>query len=634
MIPLIKHNYFPAAVLVFFEIQGLLSFFGLFSTPSEQENAVLFGLSTARLFIAGLFLLLLILNGGLIYWSITSPDGLARSVTSVSKKGGANFYPACLSIFGFLVILTGVSFFIFYTPAIASKLEMMPVVFKHIQYLVLWSGLVALQLFAWLLYSKRQQLAASWQKTRWLILAILSFGAGLAIIAAYGAVLYFQVEHVRSVVQFRLVTGFLLTGVCFLLSWSGYKAENDAAELAVKHKFRLLFIFLAFLLIYKATAISVNHVNTPSKSYFDQLAYAFLEGRLYLENPSSTMDLTLYQDQWYVAFPPLAALLMVPLAWHFGAVGFSTVSFSIFFAALNVMLVFEMLHLLAQRGWTKLRAIDNAWLMVLFGLGTIHWYMSIVGRVWYISRLLALTFMLLAAVLALKRKSPWFIGLCVGLAVLARPNLVFIWPFFLAIYWQGLADDHAFEFKKLVYWTFANAVPIMAGTLALLWYNNLRFDNWFDFGYATMNVGVNTETLQKFGQFHPAFIGFNLRSMWLNLPYISQDCANKLVPNPQGISLLITTPPIIYLLGAIKRKVWLAGAWAAVLLQIALLSLHTGYAWEFGYRFFMDFIIPVMALIALGAGTRVTWLMKLLIMAGVVVNLWGVLWIFDLWCAY
>ena len=606
----------------------------MFSTPSEQDHVVLFGLSTARLVIAGFFLLLLILNALLIFWSMTKPGELERSVTSVSEKVGVNFYPICLALFSFIFILAGIIFFIIYSPQVASKLEMMPVVFRHIQYFVLWPGLVALQLAAWLLYSKRQQLADYWQKSKWLILAILSFGAGTAIIAFYVAVLYFRVEHVRSIVQFKLLTGILLTGVCFLLSWSGHKAENAAVELAVKHKFRLLFIFLAFFMIYKLTAVAVNHVNTPSKSYFDQLAYAFLEGRLYLENPSSTMDLTLYQDQWYVAFPPLAAILMVPLARHFGAVGFSTVTFSIFFAALNTMLVFEMLQLLAQRGWTRLKAIDNTWLMVLFGLGTIHWYMSIVGRVWYISRLLALTFMLLATVLALKRRSPWLVGLSVGLAVLARPNLFFIWPFLLTIYWQGLTDDHAFQFKKLVYWTFANAVPILMCTLALLWYNYLRFGNWFDFGYATMNVGVNNETLQKFGQFHPAFINFNLRSMWLNLPYISQDCANKIVPNPQGISLLITTPSIIYLLGAIKRKFWVAGAWAAMLLQIALLSLHTGYAWEFGYRFFLDFIIPVMALIALGAGRRVSLLMKLLIMGGVIVNLWGVLWIFDLWCAY
>ena len=57
-----------------------------------------------------------------------------------------------------------------------------------------------------------------------------------------------------------------------------------------------------------------------------------------------------------------------------------------------------------------------------------------------------------------------------------------------------------------------------------------------------------------------------------------------------------------------------------------------GTAWEFGYRFFMDFVIPVMALIALAAGTRVSGVLKCLIILGVIVNMWGVVWYYGLWC--
>jgi hypothetical protein len=44
----------------------------------------------------------------------------------------------------------------------------------------------------------------------------------------------------------------------------------------------------------------------------------------------------------------------------------------------------------------------------------------------------------------------------------------------------------------------------------------------------------------------------------------------------------------------------------------------------------MDFIVPVMGLLAVAAGDRVSWLMRLLIIVGVVVNGYGVAWWFGL----
>lgn len=95
---------------------------------------------------------------------------------------------------------------------------------------------------------------------------------------------------------------------------------------------------------------------------------------------------------------------------------------------------------------------------------------------------------------------------------------------------------------------------------------------------------------------------------WVSLPYISPDCNHRFVPVPQGISLLLTTPPILYLVKSFRWSFWAVSAWVAFLLQVALLSTHTGYSWEFGYRFLMDFIIPVVALIAVVAGKHVSWI--------------------------
>jgi len=71
-------------------------------------------------------------------------------------------------------------------------------------------------------------------------------------------------------------------------------------------------------------------------------------------------------------------------------------------------------------------------------------------------------------------------------------------------------------------------------------------------------------------------------------------------------------------------------AWAATLI-IALSNATfaaTGYA-QFGYRYTLDYMPFMLLLIFIAVGRRVQWYEALLIGAGVLVNLWGVLWIFQ-----
>lgn len=618
-------------LLLLIELEGLLALGVLFLIPSEAGSHMLFGLSSSRLMLVLLIITLLLVNGFLVIFS-TRKSFVKQYAAALADHPQTLLLLFFALIFLFLSVLLLLEWRI--TPELTVRAEMLPVVFDRALPLLLWLGVAAIQL-AWFIYHAfRCSLFDIWPQGKWLVWTLFFGWLILLITAGYSAVLLSRIEHFHAPVQLALAGWVVLFFFSGLYGWLRYRFHATPRREAIQHYYTLLLIFLIALAMYKVTSVAVGRVNTPSKSYFDQLAYAFLDGKLYLEAPSSTMDLTLYNGQWYVAFPPLAALLMVPFAWFLGNSGVNTVTFSLFFAAANVALAYEMVYLLSRRKWIELHGKDLIWMALLVGLGSIHWYMAVVGRVWYISRLLSLTFMLFATILTLRGRSPWWIGLAMGLAALARPNMVLIWPMLLGIQWQILSDEGRFSPTRLTAWAAPTVMPVLAAMGGLLYYNWLRFGNWFDFGYATMNVGVNNATLARYGQFNPAFIAFNLRSMWLDLPYYSADCFNHWVPNPQGISLLLTTPALVYLLKPIKSKIWVIGAWSALLIQVALLSMHTGYAEEFGYRFFMDFVIPCLALMALGAGQKVSRLMQSLIMAGVIVNLWGVLWIFGLWCGY
>ena len=51
--------------------------------------------------------------------------------------------------------------------------------------------------------------------------------------------------------------------------------------------------------------------------------------------------------------------------------------------------------------------------------------------------------------------------------------------------------------------------------------------------------------------------------------------------------------------------------------------------WPFGYRFSLDFMVPVVTLLSLGAEQGVGRPMRLLILLGVLVNAWGVWWFLN-----
>jgi hypothetical protein len=397
----------------------------------------------------------------------------------------------------------------------------------------------------------------------------------------------------------------------------------------LKHRTLIVLgVGMAALAIYWGTPLYFDHAATPDVAYFNHLADAFLQGRLYLAAPPSTHDLTFYQGEWYVPFPPLPALLMLPWVAFMGLETLNTVFFAALFGALNVSLIFLLLTALARRQWTQLSTVDNLWLTLLFGLGSVHWYMATIGSVWFVAQLCTVTFVALAVWLAIERGSPWLVGAALALAMAARPNVLFTWPLLLGIAATHLrTHGHRLSWSALSRWAMGSAVPIVLVIGALLLYNWARFGDLFDFGYLTENVADQlAPNLHRYGQFNLHYLPKNFWAMWLAGPQWDPDL-NFWQPDPEGMSLFLTTPALIYLARARHRSWLVVGGWVAfgLLLIPLLLYYNTGW-WQFGYRFSLDFMTPVMVLLALAAQTRITWSMRTLILAGILVNLYGVLW--------
>jgi hypothetical protein len=436
-----------------------------------------------------------------------------------------------------------------------------------------------------------------------------------------------------------------------------------------------LLVALAVLLVYRGTSVLTHQTGVRQHAYFDHLAAAFLDGKLYLETQPGQSDLTFYNDRWYVPFPPLVAGLMLPWIAAFGLTSMNSVWFSTLFGVLNVVLLARIFDELARRRWITLSRAGRVWLLALFAFGYLHWQVAIEGSVWFTSHTCAVTYVALAILFALKCDRPWLPALALALAIWGRPTVLFTWPLLAGIVAQKLLDrrtaDRALapSFFRLLLappllrWSALSAIPLLVSIAGMAWYNYARFQNIFDFGYARQNISPEVLGDLARGQFPLAHLPRNLHCLLFGGPaWQKSESRPNLrfpIPNDRGMSLFLTTPALLYVFRLWPRRrrnnaaspiqslsdqpiqsataqssqspappaVLVSSAWLAVGLTLLPLMLYYNTGWrQFGYRFSLDFILPLMILLAAACSARITRLQRVLIVLGIFVNAWGVVW--------
>ena len=411
-------------------------------------------------------------------------------------------------------------------------------------------------------------------------------------------------------------------------------------------------VALMALVIYGATALVVGHTQTVN-SYFDHLAAAMLQGRLDVGDQIGKHDLSEFRGKWYVPFPPLPAMLMMPWVAMAGVARTNTVLVGLLIGAANVALMWRMLALLAERGVGAVSARVRGWLTVLFALGSVHWYMAVEGSVWYLGQNSALLFALLAACAVLARAPAWRVGLWLAIAMWGRPNLILIWPVLAGV---ALMDrrraDESPDWVALRSWIFRASWPIGLTIVGLMAHNYARFNNPLEFGYSIQNVDPGLAgPLFTEGQFSLAHVPRN--AYYLFVACFEKPHGNSIwVPSAHGTSVLITMPAVLGLFGLLRtprrqaaattdsvsprfpesasvraERDFLLAAGLAVVLSLGPILLYYNTGWQqFGYRFLLDLFVPLYVLLSASAARGFGWLWRMLIVASVVANGYGVAW--------
>jgi hypothetical protein len=118
--------------------------------------------------------------------------------------------------------------------------------------------------------------------------------------------------------------------------------------------------------------------------------------------------------------------------------------------------------------------------------------------------------------------------------------------------------------------------------------------------------------------------------MFFELPKINLNNRWLIEPSGVGMSIFITTPSLIYLFHKYQKQWWIIGAWVTIFFNILLLSLyHTTGAYQFGYRYILDMLIPLILMVATGMSKKIPWHFVVLVLVSIAINLYGAYWLVN-----
>ena len=338
--------------------------------------------------------------------------------------------------------------------------------------------------------------------------------------------------------------------------------------------------------------------HEPHDSYTLQ-ALAWRRGMLSLGQDYPWLELAVFNGDYYVSFPSVPALVMLPLTFLFGENTPNTLITGLYFLG-----SYFAAYALARR----FRKAQDAQFMALFmTLGCNMLQFSLLGGVWNQAQLLSFLLTTLCA-LGLTGESPaeWGVGLgCLALSVGCRPFQAVYVPFGLWMLYQNLnRRSPAPLFRTLIRMIPYLIFPALVA-LALGWYNWARFGNPIEFGHNYLPEFTRDPDQPQMGA---QYILNNLRNL-LRLPYFEE---NRLAfPMFDGFAFYLANPIyatafVALIIKLLRRRFdWGDGLLCAgFMVEILMLLCHKTFGgWQFGARYLCD-LIPMLMLFQLRGRTK------------------------------
>ena len=381
--------------------------------------------------------------------------------------------------------------------------------------------------------------------------------------------------------------------------------------------------FLAMTILGVVVFLGTAAAEPQALDYFNRLADAFLHGRYWLdEAPSWLNELIPAGDgRWYVAYPPMPAVLALPFVAIFGR-EFPAQVYSSLYAGLATGVVYLVLGRLGL----ALRVRDRLALSTVFAFGTCFWYVAISGSSWYFAHVSAVLLLAMATLSALTGKPAWIAGFLLGLAALSRLPTGLALPFVLAaqLGFPGWSALRSMDKGRLLRTTVVFGLGLAVPAAIYIGFNLLRWGTLTDQAY-TRIPGVLED---------PIYVEHGILSLWyiprnlFAILFRSWNYVDEfpfLQPSWWGLGIFLTTPLFLWLFKArIRNPIVGWSLLGVVIVSLPIITHGNVGITQFGYRFSLDFQLLLFAILATVVARGWTGLMKAAAVGSVVICAYGV----------
>ncbi len=387
-------------------------------------------------------------------------------------------------------------------------------------------------------------------------------------------------------------------------------------------------IYVGCLAVYALLAGDRLSTHTPY-NHFALLADAWLHGHQDIAGGppiySGNNDFALFEGKTYISFPPFPAMLVLPLVWIAGSPeNFRDGQFFVWLALICPAVMFLVFEKLRRTGRSPRTEAENIQLALLLAFGTVYFFASVQGTVWYAAEVVAMGLGALFLLFALDAERPALAGAMLGALFLTRPPMILFGALLvleaMRVSYKDSADDAAGDdpglLKRLLdtdRWDVAKAgrmvalaaVPAAAGVAFAAWWNHARFHTWDPsaMGHEHLTVGW-APRIKRWGLMSYHFLPRNLSCLLTSLPW--RPARGQTFPggapflvSGHGLALWFTTPLYLWLARPARVSfLWIAAAVAAFGPVLADLLYQNSGWFTFGYRFSNDYAVLLFLMLA------------------------------------
>jgi hypothetical protein len=378
----------------------------------------------------------------------------------------------------------------------------------------------------------------------------------------------------------------------------------------------LIYVFCAA--VYVAT-LGPRARGPSDNTHFVSLAQSYLHGQLSVlgDRPPGNNDWAQYQGRWYVVFPPLPALVIMPAVAIWQEAVWDRLYWALF-AGLGPALLYVLLRSLREREGSGRSAREDLALTALFAFGSAYFFCAVQGTVWFAAHVVAVPLLTLYVLFSVQARRPLLAGLMLGLACATRPSTMYLAPIFVFEALSAARPDTAPVSGELdnIYaraWSFLRGVAWPRALRSCVWFgvpfalviavtlllNYLRFGDPLEVGYRYLRIRWSAR-IDKWGLFNYHYFAKNLAVFLAALPWLTSVYPFVRISR-HGLALWFSTPNYLWVLWPKRvRSLMVALSVGALAVAIADLCYQNSGWIQFAYRFSLDYSVALIALLALG----------------------------------